>query len=918
MSIQSKLCHIVSDISNSLQSYQRQLNNAKSAKRKQKQKIDTIENNIKLFNHQRETILEYFTDITETAFIHRYRDVDPLIRQDCISGLCEWMLTFPEYFFQSSYLRYFGWLLSDPSNMVRVEVTKCLNKLYKSDVIEDSIVAGSFRQFTERFRPQIKCMACQDSDANVRCHATMILQDLVKLGLIPGHEQINIVRDFLDLIKVNNDFGKGGSEKVKYEYSKFMHCVNLECIKSYEEKFQYEINELKNLSSFPFDECVKFRCFFDLLHDAIKLDQGQFHKFSPSDDFVPITTVFKNLYHLSFYQNSWELLLRYVTFDFSSIPIDSDNEELIRLRDSFGLTLGDDTYCVLNFILGAFLALASKKKYDEGDIDNPKTVLIKSIDYLNPVFNILMRLPTTNHIFIRIWCLLNSEYKKFGDLRGIYQNCDRIKDYKSINESLLSGYVSFDMQYFDDHCTEAYEKFLSVILLEKDPNLMVENKTSISRALDGIRSKIFSRMNTFSESDSSLPELLIGFLVEVAQVIFKVNIIGNYTEIDSLFQTYDPEDPDNVLDFLILFLRVNIKDLIDVSAHDLLSHFYKVTDSYKIIFDYFLISDASKFEKLLQTNHPNDFDIKLMFQDSIEPIKYILNSFKQFDDSVNLLNERIGSSSLLMTVHETKLLIDSINDLHTLFVVKLIDLVVSFKVFYEKFKSGNSFIRFNEFFNMPEVERYIKYSLPSSLQNRLLNIFLLKESKLAHKLKVELDRNDQESVNNTDDIEDTGDQLDSMSSNEDNSGDDEARNYRKMVEELREQQQQQQSIWNAEKDICVYSVKLFTLINLGMVDEFIEKRIKLNAKKIGGLFGKIVQQHEPEDRSGINSISKGAVTGNASDNTNTNGNINTNTNENGNDPSSEPNVNESHQPDQSTASELATTDLELNIDEVSV
>lgn len=48
-----------------------------------------------------------------SVFVHRYRDVDPRIRSDCIHALGLWMVKLPSIFFDGTYLRYMGWVLSD-------------------------------------------------------------------------------------------------------------------------------------------------------------------------------------------------------------------------------------------------------------------------------------------------------------------------------------------------------------------------------------------------------------------------------------------------------------------------------------------------------------------------------------------------------------------------------------------------------------------------------------------------------------------------------------------------------------------------------------------------------------------------------------------------------------------------------------
>lgn len=85
-----------------------------------------------------------------------------------------WILTLPDVFFDGTYLRYMGWVLSDTMPSTRLEVVKALTKLFRR---KDS-VAG-LRHFAERFRPRLVEMGTRDADSNVRT-ATVELLDVVR------------------------------------------------------------------------------------------------------------------------------------------------------------------------------------------------------------------------------------------------------------------------------------------------------------------------------------------------------------------------------------------------------------------------------------------------------------------------------------------------------------------------------------------------------------------------------------------------------------------------------------------------------------------------------------------------------------------------------------------------------------------
>jgi hypothetical protein len=48
-----------------------------------------------------------------SVFVHRYRDVEAVIRTECIRELGLWIIKYPDRFLDDIYLRYLGWQLSD-------------------------------------------------------------------------------------------------------------------------------------------------------------------------------------------------------------------------------------------------------------------------------------------------------------------------------------------------------------------------------------------------------------------------------------------------------------------------------------------------------------------------------------------------------------------------------------------------------------------------------------------------------------------------------------------------------------------------------------------------------------------------------------------------------------------------------------
>lgn len=183
LAIMEKLCelHVAATHVSSIN--QKIIEKENSKTRPNVARIEQAESSVSLANSKKEFIEGTMSDIFETVFVHRYRDVDFKIRVECMKSLGTWMLMLPEFFLESTYIRYFGWLLSDINNQVRVQVVRSLVKLYK---IQDNI--SGFRQFTERFRSRIVEMSVLDSDTTVRAASIELLTILRELGFLENSD----------------------------------------------------------------------------------------------------------------------------------------------------------------------------------------------------------------------------------------------------------------------------------------------------------------------------------------------------------------------------------------------------------------------------------------------------------------------------------------------------------------------------------------------------------------------------------------------------------------------------------------------------------------------------------------------------------------------------------------------------------
>ena len=121
-----------------------------------------------------------------SVFVHRYRDVAPLVRTECIDALGKWMLVATDLFLTDNYLKYVGWMLSDKDAIVR---RRCLNVLI--DIYDHNVLLERMHTFLMRFKERLLEMTL-DVDLQVRILALRALSQLSALGLLDVKDLDNI------------------------------------------------------------------------------------------------------------------------------------------------------------------------------------------------------------------------------------------------------------------------------------------------------------------------------------------------------------------------------------------------------------------------------------------------------------------------------------------------------------------------------------------------------------------------------------------------------------------------------------------------------------------------------------------------------------------------------------------------------
>ncbi|KAG7288707.1 hypothetical protein NEMBOFW57_005063 [Staphylotrichum longicolle] len=181
LAMEAALVEVAKKLDDRITKMTQQVDAEKSRKGKNKERLAVIQKNLEEAEQNRQLCQEQITDFFETVFVHRYRDIDAKIRTECVEALGTWIWHLPTFFMEPEYLRYLGWMLSDPTPQTRQEVLKQLARILKRD-------AEKLGHFIDRFRPRLVEMATKDADVSVRVAAISVIQILKDTGMLEPDE----------------------------------------------------------------------------------------------------------------------------------------------------------------------------------------------------------------------------------------------------------------------------------------------------------------------------------------------------------------------------------------------------------------------------------------------------------------------------------------------------------------------------------------------------------------------------------------------------------------------------------------------------------------------------------------------------------------------------------------------------------
>lgn len=783
--IQLQLCKIIASVESSLERSQRQLSKIKKSN---KSKYNTISKTIESCQLQKRTILEYFNDTGNIVIDRRYRDIDPQIRLACLKNLCEFILIYPDFFCQGIYLRYFGWLLSDPIAQVRIENTRSLLKLYRS--ISPADLTLGLRQFSEKYKLQIIKMSQIDSDAQVKLNILGICCELLRLGFLEEKDTRQVIENF----------PFSGPSKLQIEGARFVTILNDENLTGINDKYRlfietYKPNQFE--TDLPF--CLDIKSLINLL------------KFVADK---PLHLVFQNM--SSHYEGNWEMLVKYFLLDISLIKFSKkdkeeeefvEGEEIEEFRQFIDLN-SDERLILLKFIQGFVEYVYTKKNPEEVE-----SQLVRLIEYLPQIQNVCVRSSKMFPVFLNIWTTL---LKGRQSVYNISNKLDKLDQYDEISSEIIKYFKDFDtVAEFSSYFTALFDSH----------GLTTNIKFSIQTVLEELCEEVVKTISDQQSEDDDIGSTntevleqtkLIKTLEVALPILQKIKQMGDFVNIANLSNMVD------LLSSLVnrVLRKFDLALIMSQWKHNFLEQLPQFLPALTCLYDLTLVVVSWKFEKLveIEKDEQRHYAIDLEFDGIVDLVNQTIRLIYECTNSVQFL------------------------DLKTLLISRYIDFMLSFKVFYVRFQADNSFDNFQEFFNSNMQLLLIK----RDMQFQLLELFLIKEVRLGHLLNVDLDRDDEEDVN----YEDYTEKIDESYLQEKSMFDDDDQTLQPSTEDSSTTRNQEveakkkEKIWNLEKDLSVFTLKLISLVNVLLVQDELYNRIKLNKDKLGSVFAKIIQQQD--------------------------------------------------------------------------
>ncbi|PVH17939.1 uncharacterized protein CXQ87_000842 [Candidozyma duobushaemuli] len=899
LNVVTQLCHQASSLEISLERQQRQLSNAKGNNKSKRnnqnqlQKIQWMTKNIETTRFRKETIEEYLDEISRSVFVHRYRDVDSAIRVSCINALGEWMVANPSYFLSSSYLRYFGWLLSDPTDAVREEVVKVLAKLYRFPKGSIENMAFSFRKFTKRFQQQLINMIWKENLTSIKINLFVIYIELLKIGFLQDQDKINLCSYIIYLAELESTHSTSNN-RLKTESSRFLTLVIQHDADSLTEKLAGYTDSISSV----FDNSkqayfFRYKVLSDVLNKAFQQYDLKRSKLVLTTDgpsfWKLIDAIYGDMHLLPEWSSHWEIILQYLMLDVSAIPSEgfsvSDTEELSR---SLELANSDqhNFIALLSGVVSSSLNRKARKGQKASSSDLPATLIPKLACKLHDLEDLSSKNVSMYPIFLKIWTTLLSFQPE--PIQSVFEHSDNVEGYNQLHAKVLQFFL--ECETLSDDLNDLYKTYYSLLLTSSgnghsnsdddnnqliNPNIYLKIEDTIlalsTEVVEAFNAKSSATDIFEAEFEQEDPFVcdqkdLCNTLIDVSNPLMKLSIIGDVISIIRFVGEPILDYKVSVLEQISVKLlsKLDFQLLVKLWPRNLYKVMKSVSKAWESLLDFILISLCWKLEDLmyaLNDGTAETINVDIFLEDVCNLFINIIDCFKSLNEVTFGEGDLSGSESV------TSSLKIELADFYYNFGIRVVDYLTSIKAFYDKTHASNRFRDYDAMFrDASKLGGYVMGDIPDTLENALMNVFYIKEAKLALLLGKDLTRTANENVNFEEFVLDAAQdgEIDDVSAQEivtrfDSSDEEDDENEaqiakaaaEKEAKELAKSKMQsakhERDTWIQERDLSIVSMKLLGLWKAKVMSPSSLKRFALNGEKLGQTFKTIVSLVDAPD-----------------------------------------------------------------------
>lgn len=338
LSMSTGQAEVAKDVQASITASKHQFDTEQKKKNRNQARIATLQAEMTRDEKRLEIIDRQLKDEFDTVYTHRYRDVDEKLRVECARALGSWIQIYRHHFLDGHFLRYLGWVMSDPNAETRLEVIRQLKALYKT---RGNI--AQLRGFTDRFRWRMVEMGEKDADLSVRVETIELLNVLRSAELLePG--------DIDTVGKLIFDNEPPVRNAVAQFFVSNIHDLYAAIIDDFDkDEYESTLPDVENIGDFdePCKLWIKFKCLAQTLAAQAEGVSSRRNDHHDVDDKAHVESkytiatqaVFNSMPELT----EWESLAGYLIFDHSSISTKEASDITTQIQQAYKLDVGEET-----------------------------------------------------------------------------------------------------------------------------------------------------------------------------------------------------------------------------------------------------------------------------------------------------------------------------------------------------------------------------------------------------------------------------------------------------------------------------------------------------------------------------------------------------------------------------------------------